>query len=464
MILKMPHEIYKGIGAQTSTDFSQRLFWYAMGYAFFVVYGSLLPFEPNGLSLHDAWVRFHEIRLLTLGVGSRADLMANLILYVPIGLLFMGALVGVSQLNFVRLLGTVSTALIVVGLALGIEFTQLFFPPRTVSLNDIYSECIGGLLGISVWLVAGRPILILWERFAKGGEPALQATLVLYTLVYFFLSLFPYDLLLSGSEWREHFASNKVGWLFAGGCGLTCIVKLIPETLAVIPIGVLIGRWHRGRKLSLFAALSIGVLLGATIEIAQLFIESGVTQGASILSRAIGVALGIRFVLRPTRFDFKSVTPFVRPVLRVAVVPYAFLLAGANHLLTSFWLSPSKAVGRIPSVHFIPFYYHYYTAEAVALVSAMFQVGLYSLLGFVVWLWCGIGRKKSVGRLAPALFGSVISCVIEIGKLFVPTQHPDPTNVLLAAFGTAAAISLLDWLFPYKIAENKSIKVLQNDE
>ena len=75
---------------QVSLDTSLTLLWLALGYALFVVYGSLLPFEPNGLSLEEAWLRFRDIPILKLGVGSRADLVANLILYIPRGFSFHG--------------------------------------------------------------------------------------------------------------------------------------------------------------------------------------------------------------------------------------------------------------------------------------------------------------------------------------------------------------------------------------
>ena len=68
----------------------------------------------------------------------------------------------------------------------------------------------------------------------------MRAGLVGYVLAYLFLSLFPYDFLLSAEEWRAHLTSDKAGWLFAGNCGLGCWAKTVSEILAAIPIGLLL--------------------------------------------------------------------------------------------------------------------------------------------------------------------------------------------------------------------------------
>src|SRR6185437_13148981 len=42
----------------------------------------------------------------------------------------------------------------------------------------------------------------------------------------------------------------------------------------------------------------------------------------------------------------------------------------------------------------------------------------------------------------PALVAAALASIIETGKLFIPAQHPDPTNILIAA----AAAMLASWL------------------
>ena len=425
---------------------SRGLLWLAaMAYMAFVVYGSLVPLEFRALPWDKAVAQFGAIPWLELGVGSRADWVANLILYIPVGYLLLGALAGHSRVPVVWGASLLFSGLLIVGIAVSIEFAQQFFPPRTVSLNDLYAELLGGVLGMLLWALAGRPLSEVGRRFAQGGPGAVRAGLVGYVLAYLFLSLFPYDFLLSAVEWRAHLTSDKAGWLFAGSCGLGCWAKLVPEMLAAIPFGLLLV--NRSGRSSLAAAVGVGAVLGLTIEILQMGIASGISQGTSIFSRAAGVALGAWLPILFKHWDPRRMRPWLRVGLLVAVVPYAVGLAWLNHWFDEPWVDGDTATSRLAEIRFVPFYYHYYTSEAVALVSLVFQFGLYGSLGIGAWLWLQGSWGKSRGAWLPALLAVFVASVIEAGKLFVPGQHPDPSNLLIAAGAAGGCYAILNGLF-----------------
>lgn len=422
------------------------LLWLAaLVYTTFVIYGSLVPLDFRALSWDEAVARFAAIPWLELGVGSRADWVANLILYIPLGYLLMGAMAGRSKDPVVWGVSILLFGLAIAGIAVSVEFAQQYFPPRTVSLNDLYAEFVGGVLGLLLWALAGRPLSDAWRRFAQGGPQAVEAGLMGYVLAYLFLSLFPYDFLLSAEEWRAHLTSDKAGWLFAGGCGFGCWAKLVPEMLAAIPFGLLLV--NRSGRFSLAAAVGVGALLGVAIEILQLGIASGISQGASIFARTAGVVLGAWLPTLFRYWDSRRMRPWVRAGLVLAVVPYAIGLAWLNHWFAAPWVNADTAITRLAEIRFIPFYYHYYTSEAVALVSMVFQLGLYSSLGVGVWLWLQGAWKNSHGAGFAALLAVLAASVIETGRLFVPGQHPDPTNLLIAAAAAGGCYALLSWLF-----------------
>ena len=56
-----------------------------LGWTFFVVYGSLLPFDFHPLTIDVAIEGFRQMPFLHLGVESRADWVANGVLYLPVG-------------------------------------------------------------------------------------------------------------------------------------------------------------------------------------------------------------------------------------------------------------------------------------------------------------------------------------------------------------------------------------------
>ena len=126
----------------------------ACGYLLFVVYGSLVPLDYHPHPPDAAWRDFLETRYLKLGVGSRADWVANILLYIPLAyLLCAGVVAGVGS-AVARFIGVAAVFAFCAAVALSVEFTQLFFPPRTVSLNDIVAEFVGAQKGLGVLIMS----------------------------------------------------------------------------------------------------------------------------------------------------------------------------------------------------------------------------------------------------------------------------------------------------------------------
>ncbi|KXK37033.1 O-antigen ligase family protein [Nitrosomonas europaea] len=421
------------------------------GYLFFVIYGSLVPFSWNGLAFDTAWENFQHIPLLELGVASRADLVANLLLYIPLGLLTCGLFTGRSRDPLVLATGIVLSLLFSTVIALAVEFTQQFFSPRTVSLNDLYAEFAGALSGALLWPLIGMRLQKITLDILHGGKNARHAALLTYTLVYLILSFFPYDLLLSYDEWQQKLTSGQIGWLFAPSCGNSCAWKLIPEALLVAPLAIFL--FQPLQRTSLILAATTGIMLGVLIEGLQLTIVSGISQGASIISRMAGMMLGTALIQISPRVNWYWLHPYIRPLLLLGLIPYLGVLVLINYRLSGNWLGLTEGIERLKEIHFLPFYYHYFTTELVALMSLLLQAGAYLPVGIGFWLWHRTklsfnSQHYCISR--PGVTAGVLSCVIEAGKLFSPDTHPDPTNVLIAAVSASLVCYLLNLLFPVK--------------
>ncbi len=61
-----------------------------IGYLIFVIYGSLVPLEYRARPFAEAWREFQNIRYLQLGIASRSDWVANLLLFIPLSFLWLG--------------------------------------------------------------------------------------------------------------------------------------------------------------------------------------------------------------------------------------------------------------------------------------------------------------------------------------------------------------------------------------
>jgi len=114
-------------------------------YSLFIVYGSLVPLELNDLPVEIAISQFKNIRFLNLGAESRADWIANILLYIPLAF-GASATFGSMRHPLIRVLLSICVLVSCIALAVVVEFAQLFFPPRTVSLNDLIAESLGSVI------------------------------------------------------------------------------------------------------------------------------------------------------------------------------------------------------------------------------------------------------------------------------------------------------------------------------
>jgi VanZ family protein len=422
----------------------RRIFLFAgLAYLTFVVYGSLVPldFHPRPI---DAAVRdFLRIRYLRLGTDSRADWVANILLYIPLPILWLSCLSPENRF-YLRAICSLAIFIFCIVLSLAIEFAQLFFPPRTVSLNDISAEIMGSFLGVALWWASGKRLRGLIEPVLTQGRRAAYAGLVLYAVAYLAFSLFPYDFLISIAEIQAKLNGEYFHWLASSAkCGgpLRCGMKLMVEASAVAPLGLLLALTLRDSLRRLIGlAMLIGFGLGLTIETLQIFLVSGLTLGASVITRVVGVALGAAAGYLLKQNSLWPVLYLVRPIVPVAAILYVMLLAGLVSVGKGPMLTLEQGVRRLNEINYLPFFYHYYTSESAAMTSLLGVVAMFIPIGIQYWIWrvTQFHAFLARGAFAAAFLGWVVCMGLEFYKLFLAGARPDPTNVVVATLATAA--------------------------
>jgi VanZ family protein len=399
----------------------------------FVAYGSLVPLQYQPMSWDMAWQRLLSAPMLELGIESRADWVANGVLYFPIGFLTTALLMGSRPGGAAKATtAALSGVLFGIALAVAVEFAQVYFPPRTVSRNDLLAEIVGTCLGALAALAGFRRLQLLLAGFDTGGGTLAHRLAPAYALAYFALAMFPYDFLISGDEWSHKLASGMAApWLVShndDGSTSFRAAKLIIEILLVGPLGA----WWASRKftkkedLQWGKALIVGTLLGLVVETAQLAIASGVSQGASVLFRALGFTAGAAAWQVGRRWHVEEVRFWLRRASLPVLALYLPAMAIHHGWWRGPWLVPEQALQRLQhEVHFVPFYYHYFTTEMQAL-SSLTAVSLsFAPIALLGWAWHQSGMTVAISAVTLAL-------LIEAGKLLPSGSHPDPTNVLIA--------------------------------
>jgi len=308
----------------------------------------------NHLPVETALSQFKNINYLDLGAGSRADWIANILLYIPLAFGASAAFGGVRY-PLVRALISVGVSVFCLALAVSVEFTQLFFPPRTVSLNDLIAEALGTVIGVLGWQFFGTYFSDLYRHLLRGSLLSAQAAIIFYLLIYVALSLFPFDFVTSFAELNEKLANGNdaivVSFDACGAEPVRCGVKLLVEMLAVLPLGLLFCYLPYIAHPRTVAVLT-GFFLGLGIEVMQVFLLSGSGQGISVLTRMIGMGAGAGLFFWSKQHDFTDLIQLLRRAVWFILPPYLFLVLSINGWFASDWLTPEQAQEKLTETRF----------------------------------------------------------------------------------------------------------------
>lgn len=416
-----------------------------MAYLAFVIYGSLVPLDFRPMPLADAVAAFRQTPFLQLGIGSRADWVANLLLFIPLTFLWSGAL-GHGRGLLARIVLSALVAAAAVMLCIGIEFTQLFFPPRTVSQNDMLAETLGGLLGIAAWWSVG-PRWVRWYqgwRRVRAASEFSQRLAAVYLLAVFAYGVLPLDLTLSGVEifhkWREG-KLNLLPFAALPADPAYALYELATDILLWLPLALL-WRLRPGRNSLKAWKMTFGA--ACLLEGLQLFVYSRSSDVTDLFTGALGAALGVWLAARGGLAGEARATASPRRMHDAfSWWPLVWAIAWLGALIGVFWYPfDFHADGaylreRLSFLSRAPFVAYYYGTEFRAITEVFHKTLFFAPLGallawFVVgtpWLW----RIYAAFTAYALLLGAPM--LIELGQMLLPDKHPDTTDWALECLG-----------------------------
>ncbi len=451
--------------------------------AVFAVYGSLVPLDYHRLPWDQAVAKFRRISWLELGVVHRADWVANILLFVPLG--FLGLAVGEADCRpgwRTVLLWPISLA-VWSALSLAIEFTQLWFPPRTVSLNDLIAETIGAALGSLLWFAAGQRGTDWFRRFtaASAGEGLAAIVLPAYLVFLAITHLMPLDLSLSPGELWDKYQAGKillVPLTMPHNNPLEMVTKYAWNAVFFLPVGWLLAHvpaWSFGGRQSRWFAATVGAAVCGTIELAQLFVLTRFTDVTDVLLGTLLVVLGWELAARfspVARTAHGALTAhgasggaspglFARsgsgaraawgPALAwlAAVLLWWTVIAYVSWRPLAFRLDPRDVAQRLERFSLIPFYDYYRQSEFKSFDNVLRRLIVFAPLGLGAALaWRSLGRPPAAWWLWP--LGMVQAGVIEAAQFFLPGKVPSTTDFVLGSAGAGLGLYLAGKLFPVR--------------
>lgn len=436
-------------GGMKSPDNPRALLWLvALAYTVFVLYGSLVPLKFHVLPWDVAVARFGAIPFLKLGIGSRADWVANLLLFIPLTYLWMGAMTaGGGRLR--SLAATLALVPAATALSVGIEFTQLFFPPRTVSQNDIFAETLGGLIGVLAWWGTGGRFTAWLQSWRHNHARAALAERLAWTYLagIVFYNVLPLDLTISLVEIFHKWRSGMVNLVPFGDLPhdpATALYDIVTDALIWTPLALL---WRLDGTRGAWRAWGITVAAATGLEVMQLFVYSRVSDVTDILTAAVGAALGSL----AGGYLVRREAPASKPLPWGTWLPFALAAGWMATLLFVFWFpfdfrtDGAFIKGRLDFVQRVPFEVYYFGTEFRAITEVLRKTLFFAPLGgLLAW---GVARQPW-RRRGPLFAAAMLTlagmpALIELGQVMLPEKIADTTDWFLAWMGGLAGYGVV---------------------
>jgi glycopeptide antibiotics resistance protein len=430
------------------------LFWVGLIYLVFVIYGSLVPLDFKPMPLDQAIAQFREVPFLQLGIDSRADWVANLLLFIPLTFLWTGTLAYGRGLA-VGVLATLLVLAAAVTLCLGIEFTQQFFPPRTVSQNDIFAETLGGVLGVVAWWAVGPRWVAWYEGWYHVKAPAEMTERLAwaYIVVVFAYGVLPLDLTISGVElfhkWREG-KLNLIPFAALPGDPAHAAYELASDALLWLP-PAFFWRLHAGRTaIKAWRMVFTAVVL---LEVLQLFVYSRVSDVTDLFTGALGAGAGVWLGGRMGRLHGArvSVTGNQRASTGLNWIALGLALLWVGVLMAVFWYPfDFRTDGafireRMEFLSKVPFETYYYGTEFRAVTEVFHKLLFFAPLGaLLAWFVAGVPwRWRSAAGAMAFIVLLAVPLGIELGQVMLPEKFADTTDLCLESLGGWAGYVLV---------------------
>jgi len=345
----------------------------ALGFAAFVIYSSLLPLDFQAASRESVTAQFLGLGDAHMRLRSLTDWATNIAIFIALG--FFGLASVYRRRGLFS--ATVSTLLTLAGcflLSMGIEFAQIFFPPRDSSALDVIANTCGAAVGVGAWFAFGDRFVAAYGALADLHRSTLRTPRLIGKRRL--AALAACGLLIAA--WAGLFTSGWTGWSVASarlndvqllpfiehqaaGIGWAAISAML-AVVAYAPLGVVLYLTRdndtlrsRRRRLIGWCALAAGLAL--FVEGVKLFLVAKRPDTGNIVIASLAVGFGYFFAPLAARIFTSQAAGRGRRAEAEQVAP-------ASHKSTAFF------AGRIGAVT---------CAIAVAALVADYPVGQIAL-------------------------------------------------------------------------------------
>ena len=342
-------------------------------------------------------------------------------------------------------------------LAVTIEFTQLWFPPRTVSQNDIIAEAIGGVAGTLLWLTTGQPTaewLRTIARTRRRSDRFVQL-LQLYLVGFIAYAVLPLDLTISSSDLLDKLRNGRLVLVPFSDlrADAESAYGLVRDLVVFFPIGILLSRWRTpgdSQVRSIGMTTLLGALVAGFIELSQVFVLTRYASTTDVILDSVS-AFGAALIMQRWAGGARAHRQRSGRLHGTDCCWLLGALAWAVVIVVIF-CAPFDVSGssqewreRYEGIWAVPFSRLYYSTEYNAVSDVLRKLLMFGGFGALATqarrTWHLPAAVDALLRVAVVFAGTGLALGIEIAQVVLPPHIPDITDVALGALGT-----LLGWL------------------
>ncbi len=429
-------------------------------------------FVPFDFSLGGQSSSVHRFFYVATTEANLPDIIANIFLYVPLGMFVHWTIKRRPRLRIVAFpLSLVAAAL----LSGGIEWSQAFSPSRTSSLADLVCNISGA--GIGAILSGAAQLLI--PRMAGATLFELQinphaTVLKLYCFLIVVFAALPFSFSLDTSQLKTS-AKSAVLIPFSGitetGNKMGDTIEPMSKYDLSVARWEILRRWSRWtveaasfalliwlmipllrddygftRRAALGLAWWLSGLFAVSLSVLQFPIVSRGLDTTDILFRLAGVGLGLAthswYTRRPANSNKVSRILRQRRLAGIACAGTVAYIVYTGVLPLVFEFSQGRVEKALASPAILPFRAYFVTRIDLMFTDIIEKCAAYAVFAaLLATSWSRIAERSLGRKISLILPAALAICfLIECVQIFLPVRIPSLTDPILAAFGSIIGV------------------------
>ena len=401
-------------------------------FAMLIIYGSLMPFDLHFDKSSIVENIRHSTEFWPIGPvrSGKADLVSNVILYVPLGFLVaLAARVNRKSSTMTAIAAAMFTGCL---MSAGIELLQAMSQTRVCGVHDFLTNAAGTFIGSVAACAYGmniyRFVTVKCRQYWRDYPVALAACVLAAALACD--ALFPFLPTLKLHEIRQNYLNSQFS--LAAGFDMHTAGYWIVQQAGVFAFLSMLAcsAIRKDGRPQILKALAFCVLFAAMLEIAKIFISNRSINIANVVSAAAGSAFGaVMFAALHDRLSYGV------KVLLTAVgllVYMAYLEWGGADLEFH-----ANMVRHLPKgVEWLPLYDYAMSGRGEKVVLFVRTISVSAAFTFTAQL-LNLDENYRPKILRWAIIMAFVGGVFELGQTVMPQRYPTLTDVFCFAVGGA---------------------------